>query len=414
MGQLEDNNLRWSTSVQLVLPSWSLSASVLPRFTLPTIQAQEHQKPESVNIYSGHSSGAFPQRRTVARAQAHAYVGLLSRLLEAGPNLGTKRNLRQVQPLRLQGDLVDGTGRGEGQSVGEPLTSSVVEASASQSEKRDTPRAQQREDGVKRHRLGYFGVKAQLNPLPQSLVRGMNYIHLKVEIIDACSSTLTTCGRRITSSIRTANLKSMSGSIGAPIRDTSFPPWRIFSVTLSNTDGGTHFSRLTRFLDGAVGTGEVDSGSLAVNSGSSSSVSSRVVRPIRWAIVILRHAQQKENKSALSMISKKTANARQKQKGEGTCRAACIYRWPHRCMRAGTIDDLIDGCTEGRERVGQLALSMTSSMDASGHYRWPHRWLHRGKGCTQHTKRDLCITCVSARRFGGKFLCRPTVVHCTN
>ena len=33
---------------------------------------------------------------------------------------------------------------------------------------------------------------------------------------------------------------------------------------------------------------------------------------------------------------------------------------------------------EGRERVGPLALSMTTSMDANGHYRWPHRWTHRG------------------------------------
>ena len=35
--------------------------------------------------------------------------------------------------------------------------------------------------------------------------------------------------------------------------------------------------------------------------------------------------------------------------------------------------------------VGPLALSMTSSMDANGHYRWPHRWTHRGKGTYRAT-----------------------------
>ena len=154
-----------------------------------------------------------------------------------------------------------GVSPGDGQSVGEHLASNVVEARVSQSEKRDTPRAQQVEDGLKRHRLGHFGVKAQLNPLRPSIVRGIIYIHLKVEIIDACSSTLTTCGRRITSSIRAANLESMFGSIGAPIRDTLVPPWRMFAVALSNADAGTRFSRLTRLLGGAASGGDVDCGS---------------------------------------------------------------------------------------------------------------------------------------------------------
>ena len=45
--------------------------------------------------------------------------------------------------------------------------------------------------------------------------------------------------------------------------------------------------------------------------------------------------------------------------------------------------------TERRERVGPLALSMTSSRDASGHYGWPHPWTHRGKG-SKDTRQD-CV-----------------------
>ena len=53
----------------------------------------------------------------------------------------------------------------------------------------------------------------------------------------------------------------------------------------------------------------------------------------------------------------------------GTCRAACTIDDLIDGRKRALIDDLIDGRTEGKESVGPLALSMTSLMDASGHYR---------------------------------------------
>ena len=45
-----------------------------------------------------------------------------------------------------------------------------------------------------------------------------------------------------------------------------------------------------------------------------------------------------------------------------------------------TIDDLIDGRTEGGEHIGPLALWMITSMDARGHYGWLHPWTPQREG----------------------------------
>ena len=79
------------------------------------------------------------QLRAVWVAQQHAHAGLLSRRQEAGPDHGNEIDLRQIQSFRLHGD----TERGVLKRSSDHMAIIVVQTGSGQSEKRNTPHAQQ-------------------------------------------------------------------------------------------------------------------------------------------------------------------------------------------------------------------------------------------------------------------------------
>ena len=86
------------------------------------------------------------QRRAVSVAQQHAHAGILSRRQEAGLDYEDEIDLRQIQSFRPYGD----TGRGVLKRSSDHTTIRVVQTGFGQSEKRNTPHAQQLGDCTER------------------------------------------------------------------------------------------------------------------------------------------------------------------------------------------------------------------------------------------------------------------------